>query len=297
MEAAATDVVRRFNRSYTQRIGALDESFLGMGMSLGASRLLFEIGLEPGTVQGLRDRLGLDSGYVSRLLRSLEDAGLVSVRPDPGDRRRRLVELTPKGRQAFRRLEDRSDETANRLLEPLSPRQRERLVESLRTADLLVRAATVAFVVVPADSKAARSATSAYFAELDRRFPGGFDAGEQSAHDVEAMSSPRGAFMVALSDGDPVACGGIQGLEEGVGEIKRMWVHGEWRGAGLGSRLLAQLERTAAGLGHRTIRLDTNDTLTEAIALYERAGYRRVPAYNDNPHARLWFEKSLGDEV
>jgi DNA-binding MarR family transcriptional regulator len=297
MQTAATEVVRRFNRSYTQRIGALDESFLGMGMSLGASRLLFEIGLEPGTVQALRGRLGLDSGYVSRLLRSLEENGLVSVRPDPEDRRRRLVELTAKGRAAHQRLEGRSEERARLLLEPLSARQQERLVESLRTADLLVRAATVAFVTVPADSTAARTATSAYFAELDRRFPDGFDAGDQSAHDVELMSPPRGAFVIATSDGEPVACGGVQGLEEGVGEIKRMWVHEGWRGAGLGARLLSQLERTAVSLGHRVIRLDTNDTLREAIALYERAGYRRVAAYNDNPHARLWFEKSAVGEV
>ena len=293
MEASATEVVRRFNRSYTQRIGALEESFLGLGMSLGSARLLFEIGLQPGTVQALRGRLGLDSGYVSRLLRGLEEDGLISLQADPADRRRRLVGLTARGRAAFRRLEERSEERARRLVEPLSEKQRERLVEALATADLLVRAATISFERVPASSRLAREATSAYFAELDRRFADGFDAGDQGAHDAELMSPPRGAFVVAVSDSRPVACGGVQALGDGVGEIKRMWVHEDWRGAGLGARLLTHLETVVAELGHRVVRLDTNDTLTEAIGMYRRSGYREIPAYNDNPYARLWFEKSL----
>lgn len=290
---AATAVVRRFNRSYTQRIGALEESFLGLGLPLGTARLVFEIGMEPGTAQALRKRLGLDSGYLSRLLRRLEDDGLVSVVPDPEDRRRRLVELTGRGRRLFRKLEERSEVRARLLVEPLSERQRRRLVDALATADLLVRAATISFDTVSPSAPEAREATAAYFAELDRRFPDGFDAGEQSARDAEHLSPPAGAFVVAMSDGRPVACGGVQTLEEGVGEIKRMWVHEDWRGAGLGARLLRHLESVAAELGHRRIRLDTSDTLGEAIALYERTGYGRVPAYNDNPYARLWFEKAL----
>jgi DNA-binding MarR family transcriptional regulator len=106
------DVLRRFNRTYTQRIGALDESFLGTGRPLGPSRLLFEVGSTGASVRELRDRLGLDSGYLSRLLRSLESDGLVDVRPDPDDARRRRVTLTRLGRSAWRRLDDRSEELA-----------------------------------------------------------------------------------------------------------------------------------------------------------------------------------------
>lgn len=292
-ELPATDVVRRFNRSYTQRIGVLEESFLGLGLPLGSARLVFEIGTEPGTAQALRARLGLDSGYLSRLLRRLEGEGLVSVVPDPADRRRRLVELTRRGRAVLRKLEERSETRARSLVEPLSERQRQRLVEALATADLLVRAATITFETVSPTEPAAREATAAYFAELDRRFIDGFDAGEQGAQDADRLSPPDGAFVVALSDGRPVACGGVQTLAVGIGEIKRMWVHDDWRGAGLGARLLRHLESVAADLGHQVIRLDTNDTLTEAIGLYERTGYRRVTAYNNNPYARLWFEKPL----
>lgn len=289
-----TAVVRRFNRSYTQRIGALEESFLGLGLPLGAARLLHEIGARPGTVQELRSRLGLDSGYTSRLLRQLADEGLVAVSPDATDGRRRQVALTPRGRRLWKRLEQRSQERARLLVEPLSVRQRERLVEALATADLLVRAATVTFETVPPLSGPARAATAAYFAELERRLPGGFDAPTQSAADAAALAPPGGAFVVALSDGEPVACGGVQTIGSGVGEVKRMWVHDDWRGAGLGSRLLRHLEEVSSGLGHTVVRLDTNDALTEAVALYQRAGYRSVPPYNDNPYARAWFEKELG---
>ena len=98
---------------------------------------------------------------------------------------------------------------------------------------------------------------------------------------------------MVVSDGKPVACGGVQSLEPTLGEIKRMWVLGSWRGAGLGSRLLGHLEARARGLGHVTVRLDTNQALTEAIAMYYRAGYRAIDRYNDNPYATHFFEKSL----
>jgi ribosomal protein S18 acetylase RimI-like enzyme len=98
---------------------------------------------------------------------------------------------------------------------------------------------------------------------------------------------------VATSDGEPVVCGGVQSLGPRTGEIKRMWVHPGWRGAGLGSRLLRHLEQVAAELGDTEVKLDTNGTLVEAIAMYERAGYRRIDRYNDNPYAQAWFAKEL----
>ena len=292
------DVVRRFNRSYTTRIGVLEESFLGMGMPLGPLRLLFEIGNGPATTQALRARLGLDSGYLSRLLRRLEGEGLVALTPDPADRRRRHVELTAAGRDFWAELERRSEQRAAGLLAPLTERQRTRLAAALAEADLLVRAATVTFETVDPLSPAARTAVEAYFTEIDGRIEGGFDAAGEAVKDAERLSAPDGAFVVALSDGTAVACGGVQTLPavsagDHVGEIKRMWVSPDWRGAGLGARLLHHLEEVSAGLGHQLVRLDTNDSLTEAIGMYRRAGYREIVRYNDNPFARLFFEKRL----
>ena len=141
---------------------------------------------------------------------------------------------------------------------------------------------------------------AAYFAELDARFPGGFDAGGQSTKDAELLGPPDGAFVVVLpedaGEGTPaIACGGVQTITADIryGEIKRMWVDQRWRGAGVGSRLLRHLESVAAGLGHDVVRLDTNDTLVEAIGMYRRAGYAEIERYNDNPYARHFFEKRI----
>jgi len=284
-------VLRQFNRTYTQRIGALEESFLGLGIPLGAARLVFEIGEAGATARDLRSRLGLDSGHLARQLRRLEDDGLVLVAPDPGDRRRRTVELTTKGRALLERLDDRSEALAERLIAPLTDRQRQRLTDALATADLLVRAATVDLRRVHPGEPTAAAAIQHYFRELEERFPTGFDPGP--ANDEEAMAPGAGAFVVATSDGEPVACGGIQTLGPRTAEIKRMWVHPGWRGAGLGSRLLRHLEEVAAELGNTEVRLDTNGTLVEAIAMYDRAGYRRIDRYNDNPYAEAWFAKEL----
>jgi DNA-binding MarR family transcriptional regulator/predicted N-acetyltransferase YhbS len=287
----AISVVRRFNRSYTQRIGVLEDSFLGLGMPLGPVRVLFEIGTESATVQALRERLGLDSGYLSRLLRTLESEGLIAVEKDPSDRRRRQVSLTAAGRERWAELERRSDERARLLVDPLTGRQRERLARALAEADLLVRAATVTLQPVdPADGKA-REAVGHYFAEIGRRF--GFDSAGQSDKDAKLLVPPAGVFVLAVSDGVPVACGGLQTIGDGVGELKRMWVHDDWRGIGLGSRLLRHLEDQARALGHALARLDTNGALTEAISMYERAGYQPVDRYNDNPWATHFFEKKL----
>ena len=289
----ATATLRHFNRTYTQRIGLLEESFLGIGMPLAAARLVFEIGPTGTTVRELRDRLGLDSGYLSRLLRTLQARGLVTVEPDPDDLRRRRVALTPKGRSTYRRLDDRSEQLAEGILQPLSERQRDRLIAALATADLLVRAATIQLRRVDPRSALATRAVDQYFAELNRRFPSGFDAAAARAADAAAVVDGAAVFVVASSNGLPVGCGGIHQLTATTGEVKRMWVHPAWRGAGLGSRLLRHLEAAAVELGYQTVRLDTNSILTDAIALYERAGYRRIARYNDNPYAEVWLERNL----
>lgn len=152
---------------------------------------------------------------------------------------------------------------------------------------------SIDFAAVDIDAPLARVAVGHYFAELQRRFPDGFDAETEAAKDASGLRPPDGIFVVATVDGEPVACGGLQSLGDGIAEVKRMWVDPTRRGVGLGSRLLRHLESRAVGLGHRRIRLDTNAGLHEAIALYRRSGYREIAAYNDNPYAALWFEKEL----
>lgn len=153
--------------------------------------------------------------------------------------------------------------------------------------------ATVVFDTVDPASPDAQTATASYFAELDRRFPTGFDAASAATQDRRALQPPDGAFVVVRAAGTVVGCGGVQRVDDSTGEIKRMWIHPEWRGLGLGRRLLAHLEQVARELGRARVVLDTNGTLTEAIAMYGAAGYEPVPRYNDNPYAQHWFAKDL----
>src|SRR5262245_17505798 len=131
MDAEMIAGVRRFNRTVTERIGALRDGFLGRGRPLGEARLLWEVGAEGVEVRGLRRRLGLDSGCVARVLRSLERQGLVERGPSPSDGRVRHVRLTAAGAAERAELDRRSDELAASVLDPLSERQRARLVAAM----------------------------------------------------------------------------------------------------------------------------------------------------------------------
>jgi ribosomal protein S18 acetylase RimI-like enzyme len=102
-----------------------------------------------------------------------------------------------------------------------------------------------------------------------------------------------GAFLIARMSFAAVGCGAVRTFAPGIGEIKRMWVSPEARGQGLGRRLLQELEQCARNLNLHTVRLDTNETLDEAIRLYRTAGYREIERFNDNPYAQRWFEKTL----
>jgi len=287
--------LRRFNRSFTQRIGVLDESFLGSGRPLGPARVLYEVGPDGATVRDLRDRLGLDSGHLSRLLRRLEDDGAIDVVADPDDRRRRLVRLTTAGRREWQRLDRRSDELAARLLAPLSDRQRETLVDALATAERILRAATLQITIVGPDDPRSVAALTAYFTELDDRFPTGFEVGDALTSGLDEFRPPNGALLLALDDGTPAACGAIQRVDEQTAEIKRMWVHRDWRGFGVGRRMLQALEQQCRALGYERVVLDTNAVLVEAIRMYETAGYAATDRYNDNPYAQRWFVKRLAE--
>jgi GNAT superfamily N-acetyltransferase len=107
---------------------------------------------------------------------------------------------------------------------------------------------------------------------------------------------PNGAFLLALADGEPAGLGGVRHLDTDVAEVKSMYVAPAYRGAGLGRRILARLDEIAEKHDCRAVRLDTSDYLTPAVGLYRSAGYREVPAYNENPKADLWFERALRQE-
>lgn len=281
--------VRRFNRVVTQRVGALEDHFLATDRSLGEARMLWEIG-EGCEVRALRERLGLDSGYASRLLRSLEADGLVEVVPSEHDARVRVARRTRAGKREQEVLDRRSDELAASFLEPLRPAQRERLVAAMGEVERLLMASLV--VIAPADpeSPEARYCLREYAAELGRRFPEGFDASVSTLPDHSVLRRPAGLLLLATLQGNPVGCGALMFGDGEPPVLKRMWIAPEVRGTGLGRRLLEELEEQSGGA---LVRLETHAALTEAIAMYRSAGYEEVAPFNDEPFAHHWFEKRL----
>jgi DNA-binding MarR family transcriptional regulator len=285
--------VRSFNRTVSQRIGALNDNFLDRGRPLGEARLLYEVGAKGADVRDLRARLELDSGYLSRLLRSLERQGMVKVRRAADDARVRQVALTAKGRREVAELDRRSDAFATAMLAPLSSRQRDRLIAAMADVEQLMRASAVQVGLETADSRDARWCLDQYFRELAARFPNGFDPARALSVTVADIMPPAGALAIARLNGQPIGCGALKVKSHGMGEIKRIWVRADARGIGVGRRLLGLLETHARELGLTTLRLDTNRTLTEAQAMYRRCGYREIERFNDEPYADHWFEKSL----
>src|SRR5579885_911851 len=147
METALVEQVRSFNRTVTERVGALHDHFLGRDHPLGEARLLWEIGTEGARVRELRNRLGLDSAYLSRLLRSLEGQGLVVVRKSEQDGRVRRVQLTEAGVRERAELDHRADAFARSLLEPLSASQRGKLAAAMAQVERLLIASMVQITV------------------------------------------------------------------------------------------------------------------------------------------------------
>ncbi|WP_307872595.1 bifunctional helix-turn-helix transcriptional regulator/GNAT family N-acetyltransferase [Paractinoplanes ovalisporus] len=303
------ELVRDFNRYYTQRLGVLNDHYLGQGRPLSEARLLFEIGGAGAGLRDLRTRMGLDSGYLSRLLRSLSDQGLVSVDPHPGDGRSRIATLTRAGRRELDDLNSRSRDSIAALLEPLTEAQRSKLVGAQEQIRRLLRLAAVTLSPVADDDPSVRGCLTSYGKELALRFPEGYDP----ATLIAPGTLGTGTVLLAREEGVPVGCGlwqllspgvssgvasGVSsgvasGAASGVAEIRHLWVAADARGYGLGRRLLSALEQDALSHGIGVVRLGTHPSLGEAIALYRAAGYREIPSYDSSPYNQLAFEKAL----
>jgi DNA-binding MarR family transcriptional regulator/GNAT superfamily N-acetyltransferase len=294
MKANQIEVVRRFNRAVTQRIGALDDAYLSRGRSLGLSRLLWEIESDGSEVRLLRARLGLDSGYFSRQLRRLEADRLVITDPDDCDRRVRKVRLTRKGLAERAVLDSSSNELAASILTPLTERQRDRLVTAMADVERLILVSQVRVEIIDPRDIDARYCLRSYFEELGNRFDTGFDPAQSISASDEEMTLPNGLLLVANLLGAAVGCGALKlHIDTQIAEIKRMWVASDVRGLGLGRRLLERLSAEAASRGMVILRLETNRSLSEAKHLYERAGFVEVEPFNNEPYAHHWFQKDL----
>jgi len=133
---------------------------------------------------------------------------------------------------------------------------------------------------------------SRYYGELAARFAQGFDVSLSRDPEAADMIRPRGIFLLARIGTQPAGCAGLKGHGD-WGEVKRLWVAPEARGRGLARHLMTGIETAARDMGLPVLRLDTNSTLAEAVALYRNAGWREIPRFNDDPYPDIFFEKRL----
>ena len=266
--------MRSFNRTVTARLGVLNDHFLGRERPLGEARLLWEIGIEGADVRDLRGRLAVDSAYLSRTLRSLERQGLSPSTASPSDGRVRRAHLSEAGIAERAELDRRSDRFAVSLLGPLPEARRAKLASAMGEVERLLVESMLSIGVEDATSPDAKWCLAQYYAELGRRFESGFDHALSISAEAHELTPPAGAVLVARLGDEPVGCGALK-LH---GDVRRSssacgWPRGcagsGWAGACCTSSSAAPPRRG------RGARLETNRSLTEAIALYRRSGNPR----------------------
>jgi DNA-binding MarR family transcriptional regulator/N-acetylglutamate synthase-like GNAT family acetyltransferase len=281
--------LRLFNRFYTQRIGVLTDRYLGQDRPLAEARLLFEIGSDGSSVHALRERLGLDSGYLSRMLRSLERSGLVETVAAGGpDARRRLARPTPAGQAELAEINRRSDAAMARVVEGLDEPQLQELVTALATVERLLGHDASDRAGRPVIRRAQAGDAAAIAGVLRRAF-----AEQEPAFtpDAFAVSTPDPATVVARIATDPVwvaeqdrrVVGTVSAAPRPPSLfVRSLAVLPEARGSGLANLLLAEAERCARRLGLDRLELDTTPFQSAAARVYERFGFR--PGHRHDLH-------------
>lgn len=283
--------VRRFNRFYTRQVGALDEGLLHTALSLPEARVLYEIAnRESPTAAELTRDLQLDPGYVSRLLRGLEQRGLIERAPSPTDGRRSHLRPTQEGRATFEELDARSSNEVATLLAPLADEQQRRLLDAMRTIETLLggaRPQTAPYVLRPhrpgdmgwvvhrqAVLYAREYGWNEEYEALIARIVADF---------IEKFDPTREYCWIAERDGDVLGSVFVvrHPERERVAKLRLLYVEPSARGMGIGRHLVSEVTRFARQAGYHTLTLWTNSVLISARRLYEAEGYRLV---EEKPH-------------
>lgn len=284
--------VRAFNRFYTARLGLLRRRHLNGEFSLTEARILYEIGTRPEmTATALRGTLGLDAGYISRLLGMLTRRRLVRATASKADGREKLLTLSESGKKAVARLDAQSVQQIGGILEGVRAEERKTMVAALAEVQrILGSGAAVRIERLEAVNDAARAILAEYYEAVHvvvRDGPGS----------LERLVRERGSGIWLAYLGNHVAgCVALRTMEgkAGAGECKRLYVKPEARGWGVAGALMDALEEHAREQGLQWIYLDSYDGLKAALALYAKRGYRRCARYNENPQATVFLRKRLG---
>ena len=289
--------VRRFGRFYTRQLGLLEDSLLDSGHSLSEARVLWELAHAadegtPLTASRLAVELGLDAGYLSRLLKRLRELDLVGVQRTAADARAQQLSLTPQGRRAFAPMDAASRQQVGLWLEALSEAEQSRLVAAMQTVESLLMGGERAAVVAlrepqPGDMGWVVQRHGALYAQ-EYGWSTAFEGlvARLAADFIEQLKPECERGWIAERDGENLGCVFLvqappSEYGEGVAKLRLLLVEPSARGLGLGRRLVDECERFARSKGYRKITLWTNSVLVAARAIYARAGYRLVKA---EPH-------------
>ena len=275
------EAVRRFNRFYTRRIGVLDDGYLDSPFSLTEVRVLYELAHREETTAGeLASELGLDAGYLSRILRRFGERGLVERRPSEGDARRGLLRLTRQGREAFAPLDERSREDNGATLRGLPDEDQGRLVGAMGTIERLLGARPeprVPYVLRPPHAGDYGWVVGRHGALYAREY--GWDetfealVAEIVARFIREYDPRRERCWIAEREGENVGCVFLVRQSEEVAKLRLLLVEPSARGLGIGGRLVGECARFARSVGYRRLTLWTNDVLVSARRIYEAAGF------------------------
>jgi DNA-binding MarR family transcriptional regulator/N-acetylglutamate synthase-like GNAT family acetyltransferase len=280
--------VRAFNRFYTQRIGALDEELLDSPFSLAQVRVLWEIAHRRDATAGdLARALGLDPGYLSRILATFKRRGLLARTVSAVDRRRQHLALTRKGARAFAPLDRRSHDEVAALLRGLAPQEQQRLLDALRTVESLLgeRVAAAPYLLRPHRPGDIGWVVSRHGALYHEEY--GWDqtfealVAEIAAKFLRTFDAQREHCWIAERDGVPLGSVFCVAQSRRIAKLRLLLVEPAARGSGLGAALVAECIRFARSAGYRTLTLWTNDVLVAARRIYERFGFRLV---RQEPH-------------
>jgi DNA-binding MarR family transcriptional regulator/GNAT superfamily N-acetyltransferase len=285
--AAQVEAVRQFNRFFTQRIGVLDESLLGSGLTLTQARVLYEIGSGAAcSAGGLISSLRLDAGYLSRILQGFVDSGLVKRKPSAEDGRRALLSLSPKGRKKFAALDRQSRRLIGKLISPLSSPRRAQLLHGMRILQESLSAAPVSQERV-VTIRTHRIGDAGWAIERHGQLYATEYAWNEEFEALVAMLFARFAtqsdpaserFWVAEVDGERVGCVFVVRSEKdpNAAQLRCLLVDPKGRGLGVGRRLVDECIQFAKAAGYGRIILWTNDILVSARRIYEAAGFSLV---------------------
>ena len=287
--APRVESVRRFNRFYTKRIGLLSEHILKSQFSLAEARVIYELAQrEKATATELGGELGLDAGYLSRLLAAFKKRGLIARKPSETDGRQSVIWLTEKGRKAFAELNGRSHNDIEALLGRLSPVEQSRLIEAMRVIEGLLGAQPerkVPYIIRPHQPGDMGWVTHRHGVIYNEEY--GWDeefealVAEITAKFIRNYDPKCERCWIAERGGEVAGSVFLVKKSKTVAQLRLLLVEPSARGMGIGRRLVNECVRFARQSGYKKIMLWTNSLLDAARHIYEEAGFRLV---QEEPH-------------